>query len=370
MNDGDKSLVLADNKLIEIAERNMQGIVPLYYNMRKADPTILTNSAVYSGLNAAFTGGNIGAISNDITKIWNNEVFRTGTAEERQEALSIIKLLCMENNYIIDYAKTLYKPTRPDIIGERIKKFTQAKTPHFFIYAKDKEKTNVEQKNNSVVNQLETIIVDKRIKYPVLEFGKFDYTMLMSDRCSDKIDTELIDVYKKENLTYQFKLSINDSGITNLSYISKLVKAMLGEFNYTATEVADMLVFYLYSTNNRHKQLLWFTYGDIILENLKHNIDKKVRICLKCGSRFEPASNNQKYCIMCGNDYHAIGHKKINCSDCGSELTIDAKDNKTKRCKDCQQLHRRDYDKLRKRKKNPLNSFVLGNPATLDFTGL
>ena len=37
--DGDKSLVVADRDFIRIAERNMNGIVPLYYNMRKAEPT-------------------------------------------------------------------------------------------------------------------------------------------------------------------------------------------------------------------------------------------------------------------------------------------------------------------------------------------
>ncbi|MCD3340453.1 hypothetical protein G8T81_15310, partial [Clostridium botulinum C/D] len=38
--DGDKSLVCAEPLLVEVAKRNMKGIVPLYYNMRKAEPTI------------------------------------------------------------------------------------------------------------------------------------------------------------------------------------------------------------------------------------------------------------------------------------------------------------------------------------------
>ena len=55
MVDGDKSLVVADPDFIRIAERNMNGIVPLYYNMRKAEPRILNNKSIYDGLNAAFT---------------------------------------------------------------------------------------------------------------------------------------------------------------------------------------------------------------------------------------------------------------------------------------------------------------------------
>ena len=43
--------------------RNMNGIVPLYYNMGKAKPTELNNKNIYAGLSAAFTGGNIGIYS-------------------------------------------------------------------------------------------------------------------------------------------------------------------------------------------------------------------------------------------------------------------------------------------------------------------
>ena len=100
--DGDKSLVVADSDFIKIAERNMKNIVPLYYNMKKAEPTELNNETIYNGLNAAFTGGNIGLYSNDISKIWNNEVFSIGTDEEKQEAIDAVKLLCMENNFVID----------------------------------------------------------------------------------------------------------------------------------------------------------------------------------------------------------------------------------------------------------------------------
>ena len=100
--DGDKSLVVADKTLISVAERNMKGIVPLYYNMKKAGATEINNKSIYAGLNAAFTGGNIGIYSNDISKIWNNEVFISGTEEEKQEAIDAVKLLCLENNFTID----------------------------------------------------------------------------------------------------------------------------------------------------------------------------------------------------------------------------------------------------------------------------
>ena len=98
--DGDKSLVCADPLIIQIAERNMKDIVPLYYEMAKAGAVIVTPEEIFHGLRAAWTGGNIGVISNDITKIWNSD----------DVDLDAIKILCMENNFCIDYAKTLYKP--------------------------------------------------------------------------------------------------------------------------------------------------------------------------------------------------------------------------------------------------------------------
>lgn len=56
----------ADELLVSIAERNMQGIVPLYYEMAKAGAVIITPEEIFMGLRAAWTGGNIGNISNQI----------------------------------------------------------------------------------------------------------------------------------------------------------------------------------------------------------------------------------------------------------------------------------------------------------------
>lgn len=92
-NDGDKSLVVADQTLVNAAKRNMEGIVPLYYEMAKAEPRQVTQEAIYESMIAAYVGGNIGVISNDITKIYNTP----GDIN-----LDVVKLLCMENNFTID----------------------------------------------------------------------------------------------------------------------------------------------------------------------------------------------------------------------------------------------------------------------------
>lgn len=85
-----------------MAERNTKNIVPLYYEMAKADASLVTKQSMYEGMISAYTGGNIGKISNDITKIWNNPLWYEGTEEEKDEALTAIKWLCMENNFTID----------------------------------------------------------------------------------------------------------------------------------------------------------------------------------------------------------------------------------------------------------------------------
>lgn len=102
--DGDKSLVVADETIIKVAERNIKkfDIVPLYYNMKKAPSIILNSQSIYEGLCNAFTGGNIGIYSNNISKIWNDEVFISGTYEEQINAINCIKRLCCQNNYVID----------------------------------------------------------------------------------------------------------------------------------------------------------------------------------------------------------------------------------------------------------------------------
>lgn len=92
--DGDTLLVVNDKTLIKVAERNMQGVVPLYYEMKKAEPDIIDRSKFYEGMKLAWSGGKIGEPSNNITKIWNED--EIGEDEELA-----VKLLCMEVNFTI-----------------------------------------------------------------------------------------------------------------------------------------------------------------------------------------------------------------------------------------------------------------------------
>lgn len=337
--DGDKSLVVADETIIPIAERNMDGIVPLYYNMKKASPIQLNNQTIYNGLNAAFVGGNIGIYSNNISKIWNSEVFISGTEKEKQEAISLIKLLCMENNFVIDYAKTLYKPERPKQIHENITAFTKGNVPHFFVYAKDKTDSQVEKANESFVNKLEYKIINPKINSRSIGLKPINYKMMVSNpniKCNvvfnknGKINEELSDPmivkYFELNNKYHFKINmecmdmpkdsqLNNSQLKEIMFFNKVgneIKTELSQFGYTASEITDILVKLLYHIKpSSHKSVLWFCYGDYIVENIKNHFSPKTKV--------------------------------VQCVDCGEWFEINVKDTETCRCEECYSAYRRKY---------------------------
>jgi len=342
--DGDRSLVVADKSLVAVAERHMNNVVPLYYEMKKADPVLLDGEKIYNGLNAAYTGGNIGAISNDITKIWNS-------CAVTEDALKAVKILCMENNFTIDYAKTLYKPTRPDKINALIKQYTKAKVPYFFMYAKDKTENQVEEINNSVVNKLDGIITDRRLKFSLKEFGKLDYTMLMNNP-SIEIDNEIINTYTKLNRKYHYKVNMEDCDNKNMVHIATEIKDKMSTFKYSEIDITDMLVKQLYGLkHSRSKESLWFCYGDIIVNNLKRNIGNKTAVCQHCGKRFEKENEWQEYCIDC-KGYQPMESKTIICSDCHKPFKVKGNVKNKKRCDKCQEeANKKRYLKYNQKRK-------------------
>lgn len=289
--DGDTSLVCADETVIKVAERNMKDIVPLYYDMKKAEPSPISNEAVYKGMIAAYSGGNIGVISNDITKIWNSD----------KPNLDAIKLLCAESNFTIDYAKTLYKPTRPPEADKLIKQFTKNKLPSFFIYAKDKTSTQVAPINNSCVNRLQKIIPKRKFKYNAKNLGKFNYRNLMSNK-KTQIDSKaqyVIDTYL--DLVKNVKLVLNnDNDNSNYNYIYRKIREQLLSICDDENYITDVLVKYLFNVKHTtRKTVFWNCFGHVVYNNLLNNIDSRTALCVVCGKRFKKANNKQKYCLNC-----------------------------------------------------------------------
>lgn len=301
--DGDRSLVCADETIVTAAERNCDNIVPLYYSMAKAPAQQIDYHNLYAGMITAYTGGNIGEYSNSITKIWNS----------KNPNLEAIKLLCMENNFTIDYAKTLYKPVRPDNIDAMIKGAVRGKVPHFFLYAKDKEikgsnrhkkkkkPMQIEPRNQSCVNRLCDIIKLYKFDFSKKQLGYFDYKMLMNDSetsiCNN--DKELIDKY------YQLSCAINcqmngDDENNNYHMVFEEIKNKLLEVEPNIYHLTDVLILQLFHIKKaRHKVVFWNCFGNIVFENLQKNVDQKAVMCEDCGKRFLPPARNVIRCLEC-----------------------------------------------------------------------
>ena len=289
--DGDKLLVIKDRLLTKIAKRNMENIVPLFYEMKKAKGELISNESLYQGMVQAYTTGNIGPISNNITKIWNCDKIE-------KEQVSVIRWLCMENNYVIDAAKTLYTPNRPKGIHKIISSYTKAKVPDFFRYAKDKLDSQVEPPNESTMNRIAAKIPDPKIRFSK-SISKFDYRMLMNLDCDFSISSESVVIKTYDYWNARINQFDEDKAMKNQNmykYIN-LRRRVLEESNKNIDYIVNTLVAYLYTVRSTSaKKGLWDAFGDVIVENLKRNLEGKGKICQICGKRFTPKTSMQITC--------------------------------------------------------------------------
>lgn len=310
--DGDKSLVVREKQLIRLAKRNMQNIVPLYYNMRKAESTQLNGDTLFHGLELAYTGGNIGIISNNISKVWNS-----GHITEKE--INAVKWLVMENNFVIDYAKTLYKPSRPKNVDKIIKEYTTELLPHFFKYAKDKNDTQIVKWKPTAVNYLEDIIPKIRIKFNE-RVNKLDYKILLHDK--NYIYTEeyqnIIERYDYLNShKYKFYKTITEK--TDLTvkksdtYIYQQIREQLLLLPYSKDTIVDTLVYFLYTQRKESvKKTLWECFGEEIYSNIKNNTKGLGYICPICGARISNVDSvGKKYCSQVCEDIAMKEYKRL-----------------------------------------------------------
>ena len=289
--DGDKLLVIKDRLLTKIAKRNMQSIVPLAYNLKKAKAENLSTESMYQGMVHAYTGGNIGPISNNITKVWNS-------GEIGGEQLNVVKWLCFQNNAVIDYAKTLWLPEPPKEIANTIKSYTKAKVPDFFIYAKDKESHQVELPNNSTMNRIAASIPDPKIRFSK-SISKFDYRMLMNLGCDFSVSSESPVIKAYDYWNARINEFEDDKAVKNqdMYKYKNLRRKVLEESGKDIDYIVNTLVAYLYTVRKTSaKKGLWDSFGDVIIQNLKNNLNQESKICKICGKRFVPKRIDQVTC--------------------------------------------------------------------------
>lgn len=271
----------------------MENIVPLYYEMKKAKPKIINNDVFYESMILAYTSGNIGPPSNLITIVHNNN------EADREEALKVVKWLTMEVNFTIDGSKTLYFIKRPKEADKIIKKHTKGKAPNFFIYAKDKLPSQVEPSNQSTMNRISAKIPDPKIKFSK-SISKFDYRMLMNLDCDFSIshDNPVVKSYDywnaRQNLFNEEDENKKDQDLYKYKQIRKKI---IDDCGKSLDYIVNTLVAILYTVRNLSaKKTLWACFGDVIVENLKKNLEGKGKVCQICGKRFMPKRISQNYC--------------------------------------------------------------------------
>lgn len=197
------------------------------------------------------------------------------------------------------YAKTLFKPTRPQEIDDLIKRYTRLKAPHFFKYAKDKSDEQVEPINNSTVNRFDKLIDNPKFRWSATNVGKFDYKVLMKNS-SVAMDSVIIDEYKELNRTKNRLFNEERDRKKKEWYVSKYIRKELVK-DRDIYYVVDVLVKFLYTSNSQNKNTLWDSFGDIVIENIKNNVPKNTKLCEVCGKRFE---------------YNKFDSKKVLCEIC------------------------------------------------------
>lgn len=299
--DGDKALVIKSPKFYDIAQRNMKGIVPLYYEMGKAKAVKINMENIYTSLISAYSSGNVGKFSNCLTNIWNS-----GKAEEY---ISEMKIICALNNWSIDSAKTLEMPEAPVNINKILEKGFK-KVPYFFKYAKSKKNTQVYKISNSTVNKFCAEIDNMgNVKYNFgNEFGKFNHKVFLSnDKMIVKdIDQRIVDTYMElSKLKYDKSDKLGRDGFYEV--LSYEFEEVCNECGYNIIAATDMMIKYCYIKNkDSNKTLLWNMLGDIILDNMDKNIKKKLDegyvMCECCGARVKDTNGKTKYCNICAKE--------------------------------------------------------------------
>ena len=326
-NDGDKSLVHNNKTIIKCAKQFQEkyGMIPNYYEMAKARPELLTNDTLFNGMLSAYHHGNIGSPSNEITKIFA-KLDTNSTRETVLEAIEVVALRCADVNFVIDYAKTLFKPELNKETKERYKKYGSKKVPYFFKYAKDKRDSQVESRGSGNIDRIKDLVPDNRIHFKDLP-AEYDYSKLMSYDVDTKTEEakRILEMYKFVNSNSSNRKassvmsSCNDERkkevLQNRLDMVKLKQSFIKNTFNDEEYIANVLVKGL--RNEIEKDLLWAMFGERIYGNICSNIPSNTKLCEVCGERFEFE--------------HKVGKPEIYCSKCKKAIELEKTRNRVKK---------------------------------------
>lgn len=302
-NDGDEALVVSDKEkwLLDLAEKQMEYIRPLYYEMGKAGAKEINLNNIYSSLKFAYDKGNIGKVSNTLTDIWNRE--------NPEDYEKLIKWLTAYNNFIIDAAKTLQVPKVPTSLKEAMK---NREYPYFFQFAKDKKDKSCRDLSNSTMDRICKSI--ENIPYTKFDYSKGFSSFRVSKLCNNSridISENVIEFYKKleeETLKRISDYNKNDNKeqaeILSYEYAKDEVKKYCIENNLNKSDVIDMIIKWSFKNAESRLAFIFQVFGDIIIENLKNNfknnsVDDGYILCKDCGKRIKKTNNRMVRCVGC-----------------------------------------------------------------------
>ena len=296
--DGDEMLLTPDKSFIDLVDKSK---LPLYYEMKKSDPSEVNKKNIFDCLMRSFKNEKIGDISNAITKHINLAY---------EVDIGFIRFMTAYNNFCIDNPKSQYMPFLGQYQGI-YNEWLEREYPYFFKYAKDKKSDKCcydkEINERSNVNRISKYIQKhtrgnknniwiKPIEGKKFNPRYFENTEIEIERSSDVYkalrdklsELKINDTEKfRERLRKKYNASKNDKKLAYDVYyfychsvLQKIVKEnynvkeRIGYRRKTALYLID-IEYYQEENINSDKSILWNCFGDILYENLIYNLKSK-----------------------------------------------------------------------------------------------
>lgn len=366
--DGDHLFVCNNKTIIEAAKKVIDklNICPLYYEMKKADSIVVDSDSIFKCMEMAFNSKSIGYYSNAITKIWN--IGRNDDWSLTDEQVKVIKLLVGENNFQIDYFKSMYMPTRPEKVNYVISKYLNVKVPRFFEYAKNYDEEKTDTLTDTPVNRIPDVVKIPRIQYGKFDFtNKFDYREFLSQPMTDsRFNQEIVNIYrdvvnsskfdrKQDDVVKDYRLVINRARNKIYSECKKI-----GVTNWHT--IIDNIVEEIFNRNpTGKKQMFWEMFGSTMYQHLRKDFDDELDIsyCIDCGEEFVlQKGTNRCRCKSCQDEYTLVTNREEmrgkytpidsliikTCVECGENFEASTKSQRNL-CDCCYNNYRKNYIK-------------------------
>lgn len=296
--DGDECLTTPDRAFIDLLDRNK---LPLYYDMKKAEPSEVNKQNIFDCLMRSFKNEKIGDISNALTKHLNM-AYKVDS--------DFVQIMTAYNNFCIDNPKSQYMPSLgkyKDIYFE----WMERENPYFFKYAKGKEtdkccsnevinkRSNVNRiskyiekntksnKNNIWRNSIDgkefkpQYFMDSEVK---VDRSSETYKALLDEMArlkandNDKFREKLRKKYNASNddkkLGYDVYYFYCNLKIQNIIKEHYSVTERIGYRRKAATYLVD-IEYFQEENKESSKDILWNCFGDLLYENLLYNLKQK-----------------------------------------------------------------------------------------------